>query len=465
MNFQMISHACMLIEHAGRRLLIDPWVVGSAYWRSWWHFPPSMPFNDEMRDADWVYLTHQHFDHFHYPSLRKLRRDITVLVPRLPVPSNEQALAGLGFTHVVPVDHGRTVELAPSWKLTSYQAGWIQDSALVVECGEHTLLDLNDAKLEDAVIEQVCRRHAPFTFMLRSHSAAQAYPDCYSSPDPRDLQLRKPEDYVDDFVAAVTRFLPRYAVPFASNVCFLHPETFDKNAQAITPQDVATRYEADRIEGCEVVIMLPHDSWDEGAGFKLGGDDIFERRDAELEKMAEEVRDKIEAQQRTEAAKELRWETFHEYMSGFLRAIPWPLRFFYRAKVAYHVEGPPEEWWVCDFKRQRVARESTRPADAASITDVAPGLLQDAMEKTIVNFIDISKRLHVELRAGATLQHFIFKELMTLYEEGLLPLRRNLSPRALRVWLRRRKEIASYVRKLLRGGGRSLIPKVERTDT
>jgi hypothetical protein len=33
------------------------------------------------------------------------------------------------------------------------------------------------------------------------------------------------------------------------------------------------------------------------------------------------------------------------------------------------------------------------------------------------------------------------------------------------VWLRRRKEIASYVRKLLRGGGRSLIPKVERTDT
>ena len=114
--------------------------------------------------------------------------------------------------------------------------------------------------------------------------------------------------------------------------------------------------------------------------------------------MAAEVREKIETQQRSEAAMQLSWQTFHDYMGAFLRALPWPLRFFYRAKVAYHVEGPPEEWWILDFGRQRVVRESARPADATSITDVAPGLLQDAMEKTIVNFIDISKRLHVELR-------------------------------------------------------------------
>ena len=55
----------------------------------------------------------------------------------------------------------------------------------------------------------------------------------------------------------------------------------------------------DRTFVLEVAILLPLDSWDEAAGFKLGDADIFARRDAELEKMAEEVQEKIEAQQRT----------------------------------------------------------------------------------------------------------------------------------------------------------------------
>ena len=27
------------IEHEDIRLLVDPWIIGSCYWRSWWNYP------------------------------------------------------------------------------------------------------------------------------------------------------------------------------------------------------------------------------------------------------------------------------------------------------------------------------------------------------------------------------------------------------------------------------------------
>jgi hypothetical protein len=123
------------------------------------------------------------------------------------------------------------------------------------------------------------------------------------------------------------------------------------------------------------------------------------------------------------------------------------------------VNGPQESWWVLDFKTRRVSRVDCKPDDVVSITEVTPGLFQDALEKGIVNFIDISRRLKVQLRAGGAVDHFVFRELLTLYEQGYFPLWMNLNPRFLGVWLRRRQEIWGYISKALRGR-EFLIPRV-----
>ena len=63
-------------------MLIDPWLFGSCYWRSWWHYPPTMEPDAALLSPDFVYLTHHHFDHFHYPSMRRIDRNAEVLVAR-----------------------------------------------------------------------------------------------------------------------------------------------------------------------------------------------------------------------------------------------------------------------------------------------------------------------------------------------------------------------------------------------
>jgi UDP-MurNAc hydroxylase len=460
MRFQIIGHACLLVEHRAKRLLIDPWILGSAYWRSWWHFPESVPLNDDMLAADWIYLTHQHFDHFHYPSLRKFRRELRILIPRRPMASMEEALTDLGFSNVVSMPHGKTLALEGGFSVTAYQGGWMDDSAIVIHSDGTTLLNLNDCRFEDAVLDKIVRRHGPIDFVFRSHSYAQGYPQSYTSPDPKDLTLRKQEDYFRDFVNAARRCRARYAIPFASNVCFLHRETIDKNDASLDPCMLAAHYvKQKKPVDPEIVVMLPGASWDSEKGFSLVSAAAFECKAEEIARLAVKHRDALAAQDELEKAKTLRYETFATYMGRFLASLPWILKFMYMAKIAYHVNVPHDSWWVLDFKTRRVSQVDRRPADAASITEVTPGLFQDALEKGIVNFIDISRRLKVQLRAGGALDHFMYRELLTLYEDGYFPLWKNLNARFLGVWLRRYQEIWGYLCKALRGR-ENLVPRV-----
>ena len=89
LTLRTLGHACLALYRDGERplLLTDPWLVGSVYWRSWWlqNYPSDAEL-DWLAKAGFVYVTHEHPDHFHMPSIRRLgplRSDET---PQ-PVPS------------------------------------------------------------------------------------------------------------------------------------------------------------------------------------------------------------------------------------------------------------------------------------------------------------------------------------------------------------------------------------------
>jgi hypothetical protein len=170
------------------------------------------------------------------------------------------------------------------------------------------------------------------------------------------------------------------------------------------------------------------------------------------------MQNKLTAQAQLEKEIHLQFTTFSDYMGRFLRSLPWALRLVYRAKMAFQIPSLGE-WWGLDFGRQKIFCTHHKPLDCAFIIAVDPAVLQDAMEKSIVNFIDISKRLHVELQPGCPLQYFIFQQLLVLFEMGNFPLRNNLNTRFIQVWFARRAELLSYARKAL-SGARFFIPKV-----
>ena len=128
-RFTVVGHSCLYVETSAGTILVDPWLLGSCYWRSWWHFPPSADVQPEWFNPDYIYLTHHHFDHFHYPSMRKMDRRVHVLVPRFGVDVMEGEVRGLGFGRVTELPHGQVAELGGGVRVASFQYGFDDTSS------------------------------------------------------------------------------------------------------------------------------------------------------------------------------------------------------------------------------------------------------------------------------------------------------------------------------------------------
>src|SRR4030095_5224203 len=96
------------------------------------------------------------------------------------------------------------------------------------------------------------------------------------------------QTFIDDFCDAIDEIEPRFAVPFASMVGFLHPETRDYNRFLVTPPEVKAAYDTTHTgSSTEVVTMAPGDSWDSESGFTRAADDWYADRDARLDELAD----------------------------------------------------------------------------------------------------------------------------------------------------------------------------------
>lgn len=470
MRFTVIGHSTLFIETSGPTILVDPWFSGSCYWRSWWHFPPTGDIDERWLAPDYLYLTHDHFDHFHYPTVRRLDRRTQVLVPRFGVDFMVGEFRRFGFDRISEVPHGEVQTLAPGVQLGSYQYGF-DDTLLAVADGDHVVFDVNDCKVRGRPLGQIVRRFGRPDVMLKSHSFAQGYPNCYDADDPDDLILVSRRTFLDDFIGAVDEVQPRHAVPFASMVGFLHPETRRCNDFLVTPPEVKAAFEDARPGvATDVVVMAPGDTWDDHDGFSIDGTDWYADRDRHLGELADIVAPTVRRSLHEESQLPLTFTAFSAFFGEFLAALP-PLtgRLAWRRPVAFKVTDDEAPMWVIDPRRRRVERMAAVPDDVASVIATPPGVFADAIANRIVHYIHISMRFHDHVRAGAIGDDLAFWGLLGIWELGYLPMRRLARPRMVAAAWRRRAELIDVARRALGRGG-SLADKmsgqlVSREDT
>jgi UDP-MurNAc hydroxylase len=455
-RFTVIGHACLRIETSGPTILVDPWLTGSCYWRSWWHFPADADPTPELLSPDVIYLTHHHFDHFHYPSMRRIDKGAQVLCARFGVDVMAGEVRELGFRKVTELPHGEIRELAPGVRVASYQYGF-DDTAFVVADGDTVLADLNDCKIRGRALRQIAEDFGPVTFMLKTHSWAQSYPNLYEAEDPDDLNLLKRQTYLDEFIDAAHTLQPRYAVPFANMVAFLHPESWAVNAQMITPDELRVAFDrASDLDRTELMAMSPGDVWSAEGGFEVSGTPWWDDRLPRMTRMATAVAPTLAATATQEAERPLEFAAFEAHLTGFLQAVPRvALRVLLKRPVVFEIPRDDLPYWVVDGRHRRVWRQATPPADRANLIRVAPAVLADAIDKRILHFVHGSMRIRVELRPGGVNEDLAFWGLLMIWEIGYLPMRNLASRRFLdAVWRRRREAVGSLG--LLRGSGSPL---------
>jgi UDP-MurNAc hydroxylase len=461
-KFTVIGHSCLRIETSGPTILVDPWLLGSCYWRSWWHYPTVDKPSADVLSPDYVWLTHHHFDHFHYPSMRQIDKRAHVLVPKFGVDTLAGEVRSLGFDEVMELPHAQVVQLAPGVRVASYQNG-PDDSVVVVADHEHVLVDVNDGKIRGRTLQRILDDFGPPTFVFKSYSFAQAYPVCYTADDPADLQLISRETYLDDWVHTVQQLGPRYSVPFGSMVSFLHPQSRHVNANLVVPAEVAAAFRAQQPNSStEVVQMDPGDSWSSESGFELAGIDWYTDAEKHLDELAQSVAPKLAEQAAIEAGVELDYTTFADYFTEFMHAFPPGVigRFALKRPVVFVVASSPLPYWVLDFERRAVYRLSEPPPSVASLVTVDDALLADAIEKRLMHVVHGSMRISVHLLPGGAGDDLTFWGLLVPWELGYVPISRSLRPRFFEVTWRRRTEWLELMGSLPGSGDHSLFERL-----
>ncbi|WP_437785984.1 hypothetical protein [Sorangium sp. So ce1097] len=430
MFFEILSHAGLHVRSAGVSLVTDPWLVGSTYWRSWWNYPPPREDITESLRPDFIYLTHIHWDHFQGPSLRKLGKKTPVIIPRGPYDRMKRDLLDMGFKEIIELGHGETFRPCRDFALTSYHFGPFLDSALVVEAEGITLFNANDAKLTGGPLHQLLARHPRIDFVFRSHSSANGRL-CYEVVDAPGAPVDDIEAYIASFARFVKRTGARYAVPFASNHCFLHKDVFAFNNTIQTPRMVEEHFRKHGITSPELKVMLTGDSWSTDAGFSISAETAryFDDRDAMLERYRDEKKAKLEKFYALEARTRISKEEVEKYFSRFCAATPAAVRRVFRGRpITYVLQGAERYVFEVDLDRGTVEQrqEPRATADGPLEIHTSAFILRQCMALDLFCHLPISKRVRYRVSKRTKRYIQILNYLFNLVEYEWLPLDRAL---------------------------------------
>ena len=454
MKFTIISHACVYIEYLNTRLLVDPWFIGSCYWRSWWNYPePNLDLISSLKPTH-IYISHLHWDHYHGPTLRKLQQ----YQPEIIFPKHfskrlvGDCAADFNFKNITELDHGKTYNISKDFNITSYQFNPIAiDSSIVIEANDVCLLNSNDAKVFGLSLKQILSNHKHFDFVFRSHSSAGPIPHCIRGADPIKSD-RSPIDYCNDFINFGKATNGKYLIPFASSHIYLHPKSIKYNAFYSNPQLVKEIFEQQNNSNQICVLMPSGSTWSKESGFKTINHD-YSQIEQHIKEATKKNKEKIEQSLKRNKKLIFKKKYFYSYFKKFLNSTFFPFNFYF--KFAFLIEEvPTDTLFLCIIDGKKKNTHILKIKDESEIFQyqlsfiikTSTEIFNDCNEKIMHNTFTASKLLEIILissKANKNLNKYL--TLIDFYENDCLPFSKLFSFRNIIILLRRWREVFDII--------------------
>jgi UDP-MurNAc hydroxylase len=250
-----VSHASVIIDVDGVRILCDPWQDGTAFNNSWSLLVPAHALEAELATVNYIWVSHEHPDHFHFPTLRALPADFRARTKVLFQANHSDKMAvafkkTLGFADVILLPHRKRVALPGGPDVYCYHSRQI-DSALAVIGKALTVLNLNDCEMSEKDLNYL-RSDLPIIDVALNQFSIAGFDGIEANIAGSARGVL--ENYVRD-----AEFLkPTAVIPFASYVYFSCPDNAFMNKHVNTP---AMAIAAVGATGTSSVVMKPGDVW------------------------------------------------------------------------------------------------------------------------------------------------------------------------------------------------------------
>ena len=205
MKLTYVTNACVIIEHEGKRVMCDPWLIDGAYYGSWFHYPALKVAPEDFASVDFIYISHIHPDHMDVRSLQRLPKHLPILILDYAEKFLLHHLQRLGFQTIHELPNGESFQFGPHFSIQIFAADNCNpevcghffgcslasphkqtqqlDSLAVFKGGEKTICNTNDCPyaMSWAVCDQIMKEYPYIDFLLVGYRSAGPYPQCFDS--------------------------------------------------------------------------------------------------------------------------------------------------------------------------------------------------------------------------------------------------------------------------------------------
>ena len=212
MHLKFLNHSSFIIT-SETKILCDPWFKGTAF-SDGWSLLYDNSHNINELDFDYIWLSHEHPDHFSIPTLRELNKSCTFLFQETKDKKVKKYLEEKGHS-VIELKNKEETKIG-DLKITCTVCDGFDSSLLVKYPDDKVLLNVNDAMvLDDIEVDKV-------DLLTFQYSYANWAGNEGDKKIPKYLQSII--DSKND--KAISKFKPTAIMPFASFVYFSHEENF-----------------------------------------------------------------------------------------------------------------------------------------------------------------------------------------------------------------------------------------------
>ena len=432
LEFKVLGHACLFIELGEIKLLIDPWLVGSTYWRSWWNYPKVDEKILSSVKPTHIYITHLHWDHFHGPSLKYFEKYNPEII--LPKACTERMKLDMrkffNFNNIYEIEHSKKIYLSKNFSITSYQFNpIIIDSVLVIESKNQCLLNANDTKVFGLSLRQIIKNHKPIDFVFRSHSSASQIPHCIEGYNNYGF-VRSKIEYAEEFIRFAEKVNARYAIPFASSHIYLHKLSREYNRFYNSPKEVYDLMLSKRSK-VDCQIMPSGSKWSSKDGFQIIPND-YSSINKHIEEYYSLYKEKIDKDFKNEFKKKVNKKAFYNYFKDFLSSLsilPTNLKFGFLI-LKDENNFSLNDLAIVDMKKRRsifiedynIEINKNIPKNLDFILTITPKIFNDCNLKKMYNCWGPSKLMKIHLKEKKMLKKYHkFCLLIDLFENDGLP--------------------------------------------
>jgi L-ascorbate metabolism protein UlaG (beta-lactamase superfamily) len=208
----IMGHAGLFIESAGERILVDPILRTTPLASgSMTHSYGRSLELDAMPKPTQLVITHGHLDHFDPESLRKLDRDVAVVVPHDP--AMQHVLDELGFRRVHAIEPWQRHELGALQIIPTPSHAGVIEWGVLFELADGRYLHPADSEPSLADARRIRAEHGPIDV-----ASMKFQPAAPGSAVMRDLGAHFDKREVADWLQCVLELSPRFVFPYASGL-------------------------------------------------------------------------------------------------------------------------------------------------------------------------------------------------------------------------------------------------------